>query len=244
MFLCFVLDTNPRMGRPASSSLTPPLTHSLSALDQAKSAVETLLLRLRGAGPAFSHSQLLLLQSRPPSEGVSEGVAAGSVLAAGGERSDFEHALKNISCSDATHSLTPTLDTAFQLLSKYRTRSGVDHPAKGLLPWSLEQAFVVVLSNDLGSLVRVLHCTALHCTALLSDELVLADMTNVLYVAWLQEIAVVGSGAAPALPYMAAHRWDQKVFAFQIGQPAPTARVPLALTNLCQVRLLTWSDNE
>ena len=162
------------MGRPAPSSLTPPLTHSLSALDQAKSAVETLLLRLRGAGPAFSHSQLLLLQSRPPSEGVSEGgsegvsegVAAGSVLAAGGERSDFEHALKNISCSDATHSLTPTLDTAFQLLSKYRTRSGVDHPAKGLLPWSLEQAFVVVLSNDLGSLVRVLFCTALHCTAL------------------------------------------------------------------------------
>jgi len=167
---------------------------SLSALDMAKCGVEIALAKLRNH--RMSHivdRKLLLLQSRV------DPACDGCVLASiDSEQHIFDSALKNITCSDQPHSLAPTVAAAFQLLDKYRVRSGVDHPAKGLLPWVLEQTFVVVLTNNLGSLK-------------------------------LSNAAAASDGSRP---YHFTHHWDQKVFAYQIGESAQPPHSEFAL--LCQ----------
>jgi hypothetical protein len=84
----------------------------------------------------------------------------------------FDRALKHVSCAAQPHSLAPALALAFRTLGKYRTQSGVDGLGRGLAPWNLEQAFVVVLTNDVRRLEPELAmvrdrqtdmCSDIHC---------------------------------------------------------------------------------
>lgn len=71
------------------------------------------------------------------------------------DQPSFDRALKNISASSAPHSLAPALSLALRTLGLYRLQSGADRPGSGVVPWALEQAFIVVLTNDATRLVRV-----------------------------------------------------------------------------------------
>lgn len=157
MYVCFVLDTNPSMGiRPAPNADS---ALSLSALDMAKCSIEKMLSKLKSMGLSnVIDRRVLLLQSRvDPIDGCV-------LAAAGSDLSAVDVALKGVSCSAMPHSLAHTLAVAFDLLGKYRTCSGVDFPGRGLQlsPSVLEQAFVLVLTNDLLTLVGAVCWTAVR----------------------------------------------------------------------------------
>jgi hypothetical protein len=127
----------------------------MSALDMVKCGIEQLIFKFKGMGYSnIIDKKMLLIQSTPDLS--SDGCILASINS---EQRAFDHALKNISASAAPHSVAPALDLALRTLAKYRTKSGVENAGMGLVPWALEQAFVIVLTNDMQALV--LHAMSL-----------------------------------------------------------------------------------
>jgi hypothetical protein len=64
----------------------------------------------------------------------------------------FEKAMKNLEPSTSCHNFSHSITMALTLLNKYRMKSGVDQFGKGLMPWQLEPATVIVMTNGLSAL--------------------------------------------------------------------------------------------
>jgi hypothetical protein len=150
MIYCFLLDTNPSMGE---------MTQPMSALDLCKSAIEQFLLKLRATGGHLEKTLLLMktgerssFESNNPCKGNDSSCLLSTL---GDASSTFERAIKNIEPSKEPHDCSYSLTMALTLLNKYRMKSGVDHFGKGSLPWHLEPALIIFLTNGYSSLQNV-----------------------------------------------------------------------------------------
>jgi integrator complex subunit 6 len=168
MWIVFVVDTSGSMNQRSGG---------LTLLDAAKAAIEHFV-KQRERDPLARTDRYFLITTEDGLQAVKSGWKESYAT--------FIQEVKNLQAKDLTN-LGQALKRAFDLLNQYRLQNGIDNYGQGRLPWFVEPASIIILTDGcaLTSTSGVLDTLTVPLNPMSGSELTLEPF-----------------------------RWDQRVFSF------------------------------